>query len=87
MCETKAVLAWLSLILLVAASFCIFQAHTENKVRHQSKIKTQGASENQYKKHCMNSGEFSYLIDEGFAICNCTWLNGGKRCERYSWCN
>ena len=31
MCETKAVIVSISLILLVAASFCIYQAKTENK--------------------------------------------------------
>ena len=31
MCETKAFVVWKSLILLVAASFFIYQAHTEKK--------------------------------------------------------
>ena len=50
MCETKAVVVPISLILLVAASFCISQARTENKVGHHSEIKTQGPCENEYKE-------------------------------------
>ena len=42
MCETKAVVVSIPLILLVAANFCIHQALTENKVGHHSKIKSQG---------------------------------------------
>ena len=42
MCETKAVVVSKSLFLLVAASFCIYQDQTENKVGHHSKIKSQG---------------------------------------------
>ena len=56
MCETKAVLVMISLILLVAASLSIYQARTENKVGHHSKIKSQGPSENEYKKYCLNGG-------------------------------
>ena len=51
MCETKAVIVSISLILLVAASFCIYQAQTENEVGHHSKIKSQGPCENEYKKY------------------------------------
>ena len=83
MCETKAVVVSISLILLVAASFCIYQAHTEKKVGHQSKIKSQGPCENEYKKYCLNGGECYYLVDEDILGCNCTWLYGGKRCEKY----
>ena len=39
--ETKAVVVSVSMILLVAASFCIYQAHTEVKVGHHSEIKSQ----------------------------------------------
>ena len=42
MCETEAVVVSISLILLVAASFCIYQAHNEKKVGHHRKIKSQG---------------------------------------------
>ena len=39
MCETKTVLVSVWLILLAAASFCIYHAHTQNEVGHHSKIK------------------------------------------------
>ena len=42
MCEMKAVLGSLSLNLLVAASFCVYQAHTEKKLGNHSEIKSQG---------------------------------------------
>ena len=53
MCEIKAVVVAISIILLVAASFCIYQAQTENKVGYHSKIKSQGTCENEYKKYCL----------------------------------
>ena len=83
MCETTAVVASMSIILLVAASFCINQAHTENKVGHHSKIKSQGPCENEYKKYCLNGGECYYLVDEDMVGSNCAWLYGGKRCGKY----
>ena len=55
MCETKPVVVSLSLISPV--SFCIYQAHTENKVGRLSKIKSQGPCENEYKKFCLNGGD------------------------------
>ena len=85
MCETKAVVVSISLCLLVAASFRINQAYTENKVGHHSKIKSQGPCENEYKKYCLNGGKCYYIVDEGILGCNCTWLYGGKRCETYVW--
>ena len=85
MCETKAVVVSISLLLVVAASFCIYQAHTENKVRHHCKIKSQCPCEKDYKKYCLNCGECYYLVDEEIVGCNCTWLYGGKRCEKYMW--
>ena len=83
MCEIKAVVVSISIVLLVAASFFIYQAQTENKVGHHSKIKSQGPCENEYKKYCLNGGECYYLVDEDIVGCNCTWLQGGKRCEKY----
>ena len=77
---TKAVRVSISLILLVAASFCIYQAHTENKVGHHSNIKSQGPCENEGKKYSLNGGECYYLVDEDIVGCNCTWIYGGKRC-------
>ena len=85
MYETKAVVVSISLILLVAASFCIYQAHTENKVGHHSKIKRKRPCENEYKKYCSNDGDCYYLVDEENVGCNCTWLRGGERCEKYIW--
>ena len=41
MCETKAVVVSISLILLIAARSCIYQAHTENKVGQHREIKTE----------------------------------------------
>ena len=85
MCDTKSVVLPISLILLVAASFCIQQAHRNDKVGHHSKIKSHGPCENEYKKCCLNGGEFYYLVDEDIVRCNCTWLYSGKRCETQIW--
>ena len=85
MCETEAVVVSISLISLVAASFCIYHAHTENKVGHHIKIKFLGPCENEYKKYCLDGDELYYLVDEDFVGCNSTWLCGGERCEKYMW--
>ena len=85
MCEIKAVVVSILKILLVAASFCIYQAQTEIKVGYHSKIKSQGPCENEYKKYCLNGSECYYLVDEDIVGFNCTWLYGGKRCEKYKW--
>ena len=85
MFETKAVVVSISLILLVAASFCIYQSQTENKMGHQSKSQIQGPCENEYKKYCLNGGKCYYLVVEGIVGCNCTWLYEGKLCEKYMW--
>ena len=85
MCQTKAVIVSISFNLLVAANFCIYQAQTEIKVGHHRKIKSQGPCENEYKKYCLNGGECYYPVDEDIVSCNCTWLYGGKRCEKYMW--
>ena len=82
MCETKAVVVSISKILIVAASLCLYQVHTEKKVGHHSKINTQGPGKNVYKKYCLNGDECSYLVDEDSVGCNCTWLYGGKRCKK-----
>ena len=74
MCETKAVVVSISLVLLV-----------ENKLGNHSKNKSQGPCENDYKKYCLNGGDCYYLLDEDIVGCNCTWLYGGKRCEKYMW--
>ena len=85
MCETKTVLMSISKILLVAARFCLCQDHTENKVGHHSKIKSQGSCENEYKTYCLNGDEPCYLVDGEIVGSNCTWLFGGKLCEKYMW--
>ena len=51
MCETKAVVVSISIILLVAASFCIYQAQTENKVGQQSQIKSESPCEKSTKSN------------------------------------
>ena len=78
MCETKSAVVSTTKILLVAARFCLYQAHTENKVNYYSKIKSQGPCENVYKKYCLNGGDCFFLVDEDNIDCNCTWLYGGK---------
>ena len=83
MCEKQAVVISISIILLVAASFCLHQAETEIKVGHHSK--SQGPCENEYNKYCLNGGECYYLVDEDIVGCNCAWLYGGRRCEKYMW--
>ena len=85
MCETKGVVVSISLILLVAASFCIYQAHTEASVGHHGEIKSQGPCEKEYKKYCLNSDECYYRVDENFVACKCTWFFAGKRCKKYMW--
>ena len=85
MCETKAVLVLISKHFLVAASFCFNQAHTEKKVGHHSKIKSQGPCENEYKKYCLNGGDCFHLVDADTVDFNCTWLYGEKRCEIHMW--
>ena len=85
MCETKAVVVPISLILLVAASFCIYQAQTEKKVGHYSEIKSEIPCNKGYKKYCLNGGECYYVVVEDIVACNCTWLYGGKRCEKNLW--
>ena len=85
MCAKKAVVVSIPLILLGAASFCIDQAHTENKVGQHREIKSESPCEKEYKKYCMNGGQCYYLVDEDIVACNCTWLYGGKRCKNYMW--
>ena len=74
MCETKAVVVSMSIILLVAATLCIYQTQTQNKVGHHSKIKGQGPCENEYKKYCLNAGEGYYLVDEDIVAGNYKWF-------------
>ena len=71
MCETKTAVS-ISVFLLVAASFFIYQAYTEYKMGHHSKIKSHGPCENEYKKYCLNGGECYYPVDEDNIGCNST---------------
>ena len=82
MCQTKTVLVPLSLNLLVAAGFSIYQTLTESKVVHHSEIKSQGPCENEYKKNCLNGGECYYLFGKDNVGCDFTWLKGAKRCQK-----
>ena len=82
MFETKAVVVSISLVLLGAASFYIYQTQTENKVGQNSKIESQGPCENEYNKYRLNGGKCYYLVDDDIVSCNCTSLYGGKRCEK-----
>ena len=70
-------------LLLAATGFCIYQV--KPKVGQHSEIKSEGPCEKEYKKYCMNGGQCFCLVDEDFLACNCTWMYGGKRCEKYMW--
>ena len=82
MCEIKTAL-FVAALLLAATGFCIYQVNP--KVEHHSEIKSQSPCGKEYKKYCLNGGECYYLVDDDVVACNCTWLNGGERCEKYMW--
>ena len=82
MCEIKTVLIF-AVLLLAAAGFHTYQVISETKVGQHSEIKSESPCEKEYKKYCLNGGECYYRVDEDFIACNCTWLNGGKRREKY----
>ena len=82
MCEMKFVLIN-AVLVLAAAGFYTWQV--KPKVEQHREIKSEGPCEKEYKKYGMNGGECFYLVDEDFAACNCTWMYGGKRCEKYMW--
>ena len=82
MCETKTVSIF-AVLLLAAAGF--YTCQVKPKVGQHSEIKSESPCENEYKKFCINEGECYYLADEDIVGCNCTWLYGGKRCEKYMW--
>ena len=71
-------------LFLAATNFCIYQVKTEKK-GHLSEIKSESPCEKEYKKYCLKGGECFYLVDEDIVACNCTWMYGGKRCEKYMW--
>ena len=82
MCEIKTVLI-VAVLLLAAAGFYTYQVNP--KVGQHSAIKSENPCEKEYIKYCMNGGECYYLVHEDIVACNCTWLYGGKRCEKYMW--
>ena len=84
MCEIKTVLVATTLLLAVTG-FCIYQANP--KAVHPSEIKSESPCEKEYKKYCLNGDDCYYLVDEDYVVCNCTWLYGGERCEKYIWWN
>ena len=84
MCEIKTLLT-VAALLLAATGFCINQVNSEKKVRHHSEIKSESPCEKEYKKYWLNGGQCYYIVDQDIVGCNCTRLNGGKRCENYMW--
>ena len=84
MCEIKTALT-VAVLLLAAADFYTYQVNLERNVGQHSEIKSESPCEKENKKYCMNGGESYYLVDEDIVACNCTWLYGGKRCEKYIW--
>ena len=84
MCEIKLVLI-VAALLLAATGFCIQQVNSEKKVGNSNHLKTESSCGKEYKKYCLNGGECQYLIKEDVEGCNCTWLYGGERCEKYMW--
>ena len=84
MCETKTVII-VAVSLLAVTGFCINQVKSEKKLGHHSEIKSEGPCEKEYKKLLSNGGECYYLVDDDIVACNCTWIYGGKRCEKYMW--
>ena len=85
MCEMKTVLVSVCLILLVTASFCLCWIYPEKKLGQYSEIKIRNPCENEYKRYWLNGGGSYYIIDEKTVDGNCTWLCGGKLCEKYIW--
>ena len=84
MCEIESVIIVADL-LSAATGFCINQINSDKKVGQHSEIKNESPCKKEYKKYCLNGGEYYYLIDEDVVGCNCTWLYGGERCEKYMW--
>ena len=84
MCEIKTVLI-VAVLLLALTGFCMYQVKSEKKLGHHSEIKSVSPCDKEYKTYCLNGGEYLYLVDEDIVACNCTWMYGGKRCEKYMW--
>ena len=75
----------LQLYFLAATGFCIYQVNSGKKVGHHCEIKSESPCEKAYKKFCLNGCDCYYLVEKGIVACNCTWLYGGERCEKYMW--
>ena len=84
MCEIKTVII-VAALLLAATGYCLYQETLEKKLGHNSHLKTENSCKKEYKKYCLNGGECYYIVDEDIVSCNCTWLHGGKRYEKYMW--
>ena len=84
MCEIKTVFI-VAVLLVAVAGFYTYQVKLEKRMGQHSEIKSESPCEKEYKKYCMNAGECYFLVDEDIVACNCTWLYGGKRCEKYMW--
>ena len=82
MCEIYTVII-VAALALAATGFCIYQV--KPIVGQHSEIKIESPCEKEYKKYFLNGGECFYLVDEDIVACNCTWMYGGKRCEKYMW--
>ena len=72
MCEIKTVLI-VAALLLATTGFCKNLVNSGKKVGHHSETKSENPCEKEYKKHCLNGGDFFYLVDEDIVACNFTW--------------
>ena len=84
MSEIKTVIIIAALVLAATGS-CTYLVNSGNKVGHATEIKSESPCQKVYEKYCLNGGECYYLVDEDIVAWNCTWLYGGKRCEKYMW--
>ena len=79
--EAKTFLVLQSQFLLVAASLCIFQVHTEKIVQHHSEVECQSPCENKYGNFCLKIESFD-LVDQNVVGCKSSQWYGRKRCEK-----
>ena len=77
MYEIKTVII-IAVLLLAAAGFYKYQVNP--KVGQHREVKSENPCEKEYKKYRRNGGKY---LDEDIVACNCTWLYGGKRCEKF----
>ena len=81
MCEIKTVII-VAVLLLAADGFYTYQVNPKWDNIEKSKVKLLAKKSTKYYE---NGGECYYLVDEDILACNCTWLYGRKRCEKYMW--